>query len=32
VLTAAGLPPGEIDELLRSGAAFQWAEQPGAAP
>ena len=32
VLTAAGLPPGEIDELLRSGAAFQSAGQPAAAP
>jgi len=32
VLTAAGLPPGEIDELLRSGAAFQSADQPAAAP
>jgi len=31
VLTAAGLPPGEIDELLRSGAAFQSADQPAAA-
>jgi formyl-CoA transferase len=32
VLTAAGLPPGEIDELLRSGAAFQSADQPAATP
>jgi crotonobetainyl-CoA:carnitine CoA-transferase CaiB-like acyl-CoA transferase len=32
VLTAAGLPPGEIDELFRSGAAFQSAHQPAAAP
>jgi crotonobetainyl-CoA:carnitine CoA-transferase CaiB-like acyl-CoA transferase len=28
VLTAAGLPPGEIDELLRSGAAFQPTHEP----
>ena len=32
VLTAAGLPDGEIDELLRSGAAFQSADQRAAAP
>jgi crotonobetainyl-CoA:carnitine CoA-transferase CaiB-like acyl-CoA transferase len=31
VLTAAGLASAEIDELLRSGAAFQAADQPAAA-
>ena len=31
VLTAAGLTSTEIDELLRSGAAFQAADQPAAA-
>jgi crotonobetainyl-CoA:carnitine CoA-transferase CaiB-like acyl-CoA transferase len=31
VLTGGGLPPAEIDELLRSGAAFQAADQPAAA-
>jgi formyl-CoA transferase len=32
VLTAAGLTAAEIDELLRSGAAFQAADQPSDAP